>query len=796
MRIRAAVVPIIIFILGTVFAVAYALYAGPQLNAPLGLDRFNEKAVRAKVLATASKLLPETGSMEVVLEQKTDRTSLERLQDLFGFKAAGYWAGRRVPIQRWKYKIVQGNTRWDDLSLFSSPSPVLEADVSSSGRILALEIPPREKSAGGNLKPEESLKRAEQLLRLLGIDVNNLTLTSTVTGSEKGKQTYDFGWKEPIRGLPGLLNRYSVRLQSGYLVSFGSSYIFAEPEKRSLWKSVVFPILFAGSWLFLVLFMLFILVQKLRRDEMDYVHAKWFALLAGAVTFLKTILSANAGFWRGVVAALLLGALSAVFFGLLFAVGESLLRQSFEGKLRCMDLWLEGKWRVRETGRRLLSAGGAGLLLLALPLVVVVLARSSSPGTVLALPPSVSLDGLNVPGALLVNALLGPLFGVAIFGAVFLGAWYPIVRLRFSPKTAGVLFVGLFTLATGKLLPVGPPLMALALAAAAGLVVFLTMEHLGWLAGLFQLYLPIAFIRVALLVTAKDGSIVSQGWVGLSVLLFLLVLLGYVSLAGKPISELEDYQPAYLLKMRERERFERELEIAKGVQEKFLPKTVPAIPGFQISTACIPAMEVGGDYFDFLPLAGGKWLFLIGDVSGKGVKAAFYMTLVKGILHAVVQEEADAKKILGRLNRLFRDQSEPGVFLTLCFVVLEPSTGDVHLLSAGHNPPLMVGDNGVSVLNPRGLIVGVMEDKTFMNSLRDARTVLKQGESLVLYTDGVTEAMDRNSCEFGMERLRGLLEECPTGGPDVLVQSAIDAVDEFQAGCPQADDITLMIIGR
>jgi sigma-B regulation protein RsbU (phosphoserine phosphatase) len=266
------------------------------------------------------------------------------------------------------------------------------------------------------------------------------------------------------------------------------------------------------------------------------------------------------------------------------------------------------------------------------------------------------------------------------------------------------------------------------------------------------------------------------------------------AVAGRPAQALESYEPEYLVRLRERERFARELEIAKGIQDRFLPKVTPQIPGFSLATCCRPAMEVGGDYYDFLPLPDGRWLLLLGDVSGKGVKAAFYMTLTKGILHSIAAVEGNHSEILRRLNRIFGNLTESGIFLTLCAVVLDPPTREVLLVSAGHNPPLLTGPQGVRVLEPRGLVLGVMSDEIFLKSLREVRLRLEPGESLVLYTDGVTEAMNRECQEFGMERLVRVLEERSGRGVEATVDGVLAAVEAFQEGAHQADDLTLLVV--
>jgi sigma-B regulation protein RsbU (phosphoserine phosphatase) len=170
------------------------------------------------------------------------------------------------------------------------------------------------------------------------------------------------------------------------------------------------------------------------------------------------------------------------------------------------------------------------------------------------------------------------------------------------------------------------------------------------------------------------------------------------------------------------------------------------------------------------------------------------MTLTKGILHAIAASESDHMVILRRLNAIFGKLGESGIFLTLCALVLDPLTRQVQILSAGHNPPFLIRPRSVEILEPRGLVLGVMGDDFFSKSLQVVDLTLAPGESLVLYTDGVTEAMDRHDQEFGMERLQEALEGARFSGAQGVAEAILDGVARFQRGARQTDDLTLLIL--
>lgn len=772
---------------------AYFLRVSPEVNAPLGLHRFDEGAVREKVLATSQRLLDTAGPLEVRLSQRSDNETLRRMQLLFGFRATVHWTSLEVPVQIWVYRVYDRK----GLSLRSplaGPAPLLEAEVSSSGQILALTIPPRKDAAAQHLSAEEALEASRRLLRVLGVDVGELTLVSTRTGQEESRQTFDFTWKQPVRGLPGLTYQFDVQLQSGYLTSFHKRPLLVDGDGGDLVGTLVAPLLSGGIWVFLVLAALFLLVQKLRRDEVDVGHAQKVALAAGALTLSRFLTLPAGGPLETVLAASLLAFLAALLFALVWAVAESFLRPSFGGHLSDTDLFLGGHFVVRETARRLLRAGALGASLLWVPVVFHALASKEVPARLTFMPAALDFSNLRFPGGLLGNALLGPLPASFLVAVPFLGILYPFLRSRFSPPAAWGLFSLLFALATAPLSPYGPPMAAGAAGLLTGAVLFFSMEHTGLLGAVLTFLLPQALANAALLLTARLPSILLQGWAAVGLLAAAGLGLSYAAVFGRPASTLRSYEPDYLVRLRERERFARELEIAKGLQERFLPKSLPAIPGFSLATACVPAMEVGGDTYDVLPLPGGRWLLLVGDISGKGVKAAFYMTLIKGLLHALALGEGDPREILRRLNALFRSQSEPGTFLTLLAVVLAPPSRSARIVSAGHNPPLLLTATGPTLLSPKGLVLGLMEDGAFLKSLQEVEITLRPGETLLLYTDGVTEAMNRDCEEYGMDRLRKCLEKVLDLPPHRVVEAVLQDVARFQGEARQADDLTLLAV--
>jgi phosphoserine phosphatase RsbU/P len=256
---------------------------------------------------------------------------------------------------------------------------------------------------------------------------------------------------------------------------------------------------------------------------------------------------------------------------------------------------------------------------------------------------------------------------------------------------------------------------------------------------------------------------------------------------------LRDYIADLTATTKAKERLESELKIARNIQMSFLPKRFPPFPditAFELHAALLPAREVGGDLYDFFLTGDGRLLFLVGDVSGKGVPAALFMAVTKTLIKGIAEQETDPARILEKVNQELCVDNESLLFVTMFLAILDPTTGELVFSNAGHNPPARIGPDGaVSWLAlPRGTFLGIMEETVY----RTSRTVLAPGETLVAYTDGVTEAMDPELRLFGSERFRDLLTTLAGTVPEALDAAVMEAVRTYAGEAEQADDITVL----
>ncbi|MGI5939067.1 PP2C family protein-serine/threonine phosphatase, partial [Methanoculleus thermophilus] len=242
----------------------------------------------------------------------------------------------------------------------------------------------------------------------------------------------------------------------------------------------------------------------------------------------------------------------------------------------------------------------------------------------------------------------------------------------------------------------------------------------------------------------------------------------------------------------ELERKKAELRIARDIQMSFLPDRLPEIPGLELAALSLPAKEVGGDFYDAIPLSGNRTAFVIADVAGKGVPAALFMALSRTVLRANAQVPRSAREAVSEANTLIAEDAKSGMFVTLFYAVVDPAEKTLAYVNAGHNPPLLFRSGGGRPvkLKGTGIIIGVMPDAEY----REETIRLESGDLLLLYTDGVTEAINSAEEQFGEERLIETVMRSRDLPPAEIVGRVRDAVMQFSGDEPQFDDQTLMVI--
>lgn len=239
---------------------------------------------------------------------------------------------------------------------------------------------------------------------------------------------------------------------------------------------------------------------------------------------------------------------------------------------------------------------------------------------------------------------------------------------------------------------------------------------------------------------------------------------------------------------------EAELEVARRIQESILPATFPDVPGMDVHGLMLPVRAVGGDFFDVSPLADGRWLLTISDVSGKGIPGAIFMAVVHTMVRTLSLLEEDPAACMQRTNDLLCKNMDSGMITSLILATFDPGSGRLCYCNAGHPPPLLVrADGGVSAEERgHGVILGVMAGLEYERAEID----MAPGDAMLFYTDGVTEAFDPDRRQFSGAGLRETVGRLGAAQSRAMTRGVIDAVRRFAGDATQSDDITCLAVRR
>ncbi|NGP75497.1 SpoIIE family protein phosphatase [Balneolaceae bacterium YR4-1] len=521
-------------------------------------------------------------------------------------------------------------------------------------------------------------------------------------------------------------------------------------------------------------------------------------LLIPTVIFLQNLDSFNlfegGAIWPGLIFIAIqmafFGAIGSVGFFVLASIGDSITRQHWQKKLVCYDYLRQGMFFNRPVGEVLLRS------------VVLMLMLSGLWSLLLWIFPnfyfSLEQTFLNY------EAAWAPLF------VLLDNTWYSLINILGIYLVAGSLVYArlknqwvfaLFTaIAFALIVPIpfyyGPVLEQFIVLGILGLGMALIYLKWDFLTLLFSHYLFITLILVS------GGWLVGSSpdlYVFVNFIIFLIFIVGWAIFSivkGKEEKSLPSYVPEYVEELAQEERIKQELQIARGVQNSFLPTKTPELEGLDIAALCQPAYETGGDYYDFIQLDDHRVAVTIGDVSGKGIQAAFYMTFTKGILHSLCRETESPAELLKKANRLFCDNASKGTFISLVYGIVDMKNKTFTFSRAGHNPilHLKAKDGTLNELQPNGLGLGLTKTASFDDNIKEVQLALGEGDMLVLYTDGIVEALNETHQFYGGNRLLDQLKNQKNKSSQEIIDILSEDVSSFIGSAKQHDDMTMMVI--
>jgi len=714
--------------------------------------------------------------------------------------------------------ILNWNTYFYDRSLPRNQMPDrYDVWITPTGNILGFRHRLADSLAIESLEEEEARQLAENFLGGRGVDLFRFSLQNSNTTQHPNRTDYYFRWAR-ADSVFGMVPKVWARVHGNKIGAF--RHDLQEPEEAqqtgSSMQTVVQFIVTAASiaTFFLLIFIISLFLKKYHEGEVGTktaltVFGVLFGLILAEHLLHFTVLgwgitmgNVNRFNTRLIVFTITVFMVQALLAAMVFAawsVGESSGRRGWtKVLLNAIDGLLQGKPFTTDFANSAVLGYGFGFIILGIIYGVVTIVSATTNFGAFTIPTLSGVPESYFPSLSSIFLALRIAILNEIVFRLFLISW---LREKTNKVWPGILISSLlWTLMAFTLwdFPIGyisfewlfPAYFLISVAF--GLI----LVRYGLLTAIFANFVVLAFTySIPMLVSSapffETQSLLFYGFMGVPL---AISVVGYIKRQSFQFSR--ELIPSHIRRITERERMAQELEIARNVQMSLLPKQNPLIEGYDIAGICIPALEVGGDYYDFFQLGDGKMGIAIGDVSGKGVPAAIYMTLTKGILQSHAGESTSPRDVLNKVNKQMYNNIDRNSFVSMFYAVLDMTNHKIRFSRAGHNPAILAQRAGSknSFLQPRGIAVGLEGGEKFNQSLEEHEISLASGDVLVFYTDGFTEASTAEGEEYGEDQLLDIVSRNRDLSANALIQKIVRGVKAFVGNHPQHDDMTMVVV--
>jgi sigma-B regulation protein RsbU (phosphoserine phosphatase) len=706
----------------------------------------------------------------------------------------------------------------------SSPYEQFRVMISGKGKILSFshEFPqdwdwPEGRQA--HIPQEKALEMAAAFLKEHDIDLKGYQVDNFNTQTAEKRTDHVFSWLKPLEYEGGKVN-LTVTVQGDEVGRFRMTFGVPAPEIaagnriQEHFHSSVFV-----SYFFMFIICMVIQIIFLRRYHEGEVGVKnalvvfficWISLVVeSALKFRLNAAGASFGELSvdsvGLMVFILLSLIIWPFFAIMgfgsWSVGEFLGREQFNRKFTALDSIFNKKFFTLNVARSSLNGYFAGFMGLGIIALLTLALQGFFKGKI----DQVNFRVLSSALPFLVPflaALSFSLLSEVVFRLFANLLLYKYLKSKWVALFVSAIFWTVFATAYWGLGSIGFSVSPMILGWIGWYLCGVFLGYIFWkfdlLTAIVANFTLVGVIQSLPLITSSAGSLLVQGVAAL-ILLFLpvfFIVRGFIR--GEIFSYEADLVPAHIKRITERARIAKELEIARQVQQKLLPGKSPEIEGFEVEGVCIPANEVGGDYYDFIRIDEAKVGIVIGDVSGKGVPAAIYMTLTKGVLQSLVENKVrfSPEQVLIKTNRSLYNMMDHRSFVTMFFAVVDIKKKTLAFARAGHNPLLYFhrSNRQVITLRPQGIALGLEKGDIFQGTIKGGHIHLESGDIIVFYTDGFTEAMNRDLEEYGEEQLCQIIQHHQEKPARAIINAVIDDVRQFVNGYPQHDDMTMVVV--
>ncbi len=818
-----------ILITGALIGIIYFIYSFPdtfsEFTLKSGMKREDVGKHLKDVLSFPELATPinyENFNREIGLS--SDDRQIRFLQETLGFEDANRAIEKLIPVYRWtiRYMNLFDSSSGMNINFGASPAKSegidkikdkkpLHVEFDLSGRLRYFETRSRDvefetvdTDTGLNVKElpmsgngPVSLDSARLIVtslfrRIGGIDLSQFTEKQVVPVITKKFSGYQFTFisKDKPFGFERTIRVHVRQTKIGFYEDKYELPLYADASKYQFFKSMNGILGMFSVVLFSVITLIYFFM-KFRKGAFDLKLGMFFGAITAVVFCGMFFAMAYDQIWWILLIIFIFGGIWwLIVSGILVTVSASLSYDAWPEKYQTFEAIKRGKMINRRFAWCLIRAMLYSFILLGLLTFIL----RMIPGTSVMINEESKIDFGPYNGLFVITA--------GIFGVILsLHSQYLLTLSFIRKKTGRAVWLWVAGVTMGILLPF---LLSASVPMSARVLIGLAQ-------GILFTYIFLKHDFLTLAFSALIGFIVLNGWLffltseWLQVIIlgiFMIIVTG-VAIAGifsrETGEDILDYVPDYVKEIENKQRMEREFEIARHIQTTMLCCKTPQSTFLEIATVCDPAYEVGGDYYDFVNFENhpNRIGIVIGDVSGKGVSAAFYMTLAKGILQTQATITPDSpKETLCRVNDVFYEHIQRDKFISMIYAIFDFNKGTMLLSRAGHNP-LVIKQSSSSeaeTLMPKGIAIGLQKGKRFCESLDEAEIRFKGGDVFVFYTDGFSEAMNKQGEEYGDSRLYGVIHHNAAQSPAAIIEAIHKDVQTFTGALPQHDDMTMIVI--
>lgn len=804
---KSLILPVIFGLCGIVLFFTLRMEISPKASVDL-------KISRTEAIETATQFLTSTGY--TVDGQTTEASFLinaatqQFLVDHYGLKRSNAMIlSDSLIINRWQiyfYDISTSTSRMKDQ---------YRVWIGQGGTVVGFNHIIQDTAGGAKVSLDSARMIAERFLRHVPEDLSDYYLKRTTSTNQVKRTDHTFIWAT-VDSVFDARTELTVRIQGTEVGMFSKEFVppqgFIQWINERFSSIAIITILSYIIIFFLVIFIISLFLKKYHEGEVGvrsalYVAAALFILVTAAMAFgFESIgFGVQLGDTNRTMVKLLLFAISLfIIYGFLTAmtfaawsVGESSARRGWSIKLSGVDSLFRRKYFTANVAYSIIWGFSSGLALLGL--IALIYYGLLTFADVLS--SNLSMSGIPESYSPAFYAVLTSISGAMVSEITFRLFALSWLREKIRSQWFGIIISSLLWSATASTLwdiPFGVlysswqfPLYFII-----GMVFsFIFLQY-----GILSTIIASSFVTAVGMfepVLFSTGATFQSEHLLFGILLIVPLLIAIIGIfRNEEFQFTPDTTPSHIKRISERERMAKELEIARAVQMKLLPKENPVLPGYDIAGICLPAYEVGGDYYDFVDLGKTKIGIAIGDVSGKGVPAAIYMTLTKGILQSHAEENISPKNVLSKVNRLMYRTIEKNSFVSMFYAIIDLKSKKIRYSRAGHNPVILAGlrDEKQEFLTPKGVALGLDDGGVFDSVLEEREFDLRSGDILVFYTDGFTEARNVVGEEFSETRLLKSVADAKERTAEEIIDIVVRDAKRFAGDAEQHDDMTMVVV--